>query len=103
MGKTTKLYQAFGIIKRHSGTVYGENSNADIYKKVESLGYRWNVAARTWESTQTPDISRCPFCGGAGRIHQLSQYFVACNQCDAAGPGSQSEMQAIELWNRRIE
>lgn len=58
------------------------------------------------------EVLPCPFCGqdaytdlasctifGAWTGHK---YAVACSNCEAKAPGSNSFKQAIQLWNNRV-
>lgn len=60
---------------------------------------------RMSEGLNLPKIKPCPFCKGkAEGLSEcgLSQFRVTCNfwECDAAGPIKETEIDAIEAWNR---
>lgn len=50
-------------------------------------------------------LKPCPFCGGEAELwdnkltHRL--YGVICKKCDCMTPCFESEVEAIEAWNRR--
>lgn len=48
----------------------------------------------------------CPFCGGRRQTvrpvwERYWYWFVACNNCRAAGPVAKSQDEAWRLWNER--
>lgn len=50
------------------------------------------------------DMEACPFCGGRNQqIKPLWEryFFVACNNCRAAGPAGKTQEDAVLLWNER--
>lgn len=60
---------------------------------------------RMSEDLNLPKIKPCPFCKGkAEGVSKClaGEYRVTCNSydCDAAGPIKQTEIDAIEAWNR---
>jgi Lar family restriction alleviation protein len=61
----------------------------------------------------TETLKPCPFCGSNDRLRLYEPFepsdelvVVTCDQCNANGPyygenDSQSEAEAVALWNRR--
>lgn len=47
------------------------------------------------------DIKPCPFCGSLGVAVVGS--FVRCGKCGASGPFGNTEAEAVQRWNDRIE
>lgn len=54
------------------------------------------------------ELNPCPFCGGeeiscqdAGKNTDV--WFVQCESCGATFPHFDSEKEAIEAWNRRVD
>lgn len=53
-------------------------------------------------------LEPCPFCGGEGQLyvypnHITTEYNVQCLGCGASSRYSNSEIDVIEAWNRRME
>ncbi len=53
-------------------------------------------------------IGTCPFCGADGeafnsRALHGTVWWVFCPNCDASGPQTTSEDEAIERWNHRVK
>lgn len=50
------------------------------------------------------NLRECPFCGGNAElsVHRGAVVFVQCQQCDATFPMFDSEKEAIDAWNRRV-
>lgn len=50
-------------------------------------------------------LKPCPFCGGEAELwdNKLERrlYGVICKECDCMTPYFESEVEAIEAWNRR--
>lgn len=54
----------------------------------------------------TAELLPCPFCG-CGESHAAQSIsaltiHIECNSCGAAGPESESLVEAKEAWNRRV-
>lgn len=47
-----------------------------------------------------PEILPCPFCGESSNI-AYNGTAMYCNDCTGEGPGATTELEAIELWNKR--
>lgn len=51
------------------------------------------------------ELRECPFCGGEVELwdNKLERrlYGVICKECDCMTPYFESEVEAIEAWNRR--
>lgn len=49
------------------------------------------------------ELKPCPFCGSKNlRLTGNSWHWVQCNNCFAEIGGQESEEEAIEQWNRRV-
>lgn len=48
----------------------------------------------------TEKLKPCPFCGSVD-VSILMQSLISCRQCEAEGPPSDTEEEAIAAWNRR--
>lgn len=49
------------------------------------------------------ELKQCPFCGSKNlRLTGNSWHWVQCNNCFAEIGGQESEEEAIEQWNRRV-
>ena len=50
------------------------------------------------------EIKNCPFCGGKSRVHlYLGKWYARCNKCRSYSAPYDTEEQAREAWNRRVE
>lgn len=54
------------------------------------------------------DFKHCPFCGStniscADAGYKTDVWFVQCEDCGATFPHFDSEAEAVEAWNRRVE
>ncbi len=63
---------------------------------------------KTMDLTYKADgLAPCPFCDGTELLNWLSHdaapnvWCVFCQSCDAEGPHSLIEKEAIALWNKR--
>lgn len=47
------------------------------------------------------NINVCPFCGNSAQLITVdtAEYYIECNYCNARGPKSDFENEAIESWN----
>jgi len=51
-----------------------------------------------------PEIKRCPFCGSDDtEVRGLRAMYIRCNFCGAEGPPEDTDREAIEAWNMRVE
>ena len=51
------------------------------------------------------ELKPCPFCGGKAKLQgDESKYgcFVVCTNCYAEMDYSETEVKAIEAWNKRV-
>ena len=50
-------------------------------------------------------IKRCPFCGGDGKvwIYDYDGWIIGCENCGTRTEIYDTEEEAIEAWNRRVE
>lgn len=50
-------------------------------------------------------LKPCPFCGGEAEVVRISSnsFFVRCKECTTFRPISESEEEAIKLWNERAD
>lgn len=50
-------------------------------------------------------LKPCPFCGGEAIIDSFVGvgWIVICNKCDASIGYKETEQEAIDAWNRRVE
>ena len=63
----------------------------------------------TPDPTLAARLAPCPFCGDAARTQQNgwmpdrrpTWWEVACDNCDFAGPGFDTEVEAVTAWNTR--
>jgi len=56
--------------------------------------------------TDNKELKRCPFCGGEAQDDCSPSYsqklrYVLCKKCEAQGPLSDTNDEAIAAWNRR--
>lgn len=51
----------------------------------------------------TMHIKQCPHCEGKCKVRTdiLGFYFVQCEKCGCRTRGTQTEEEAIRIWNRR--
>ena len=60
------------------------------------------------QTNPLPKAEPCPFCG-YGHIltwhlgHYDKPWLAECSKCSACGPHADTEREAIELWNKRVE
>lgn len=50
------------------------------------------------------ELKACPFCGSSAQQNIISNgfgVFVKCESCESSGPVCETELKAIEHWNRR--
>lgn len=50
----------------------------------------------------TPELKRCPFCGGRAVIDGGAYYWIYCTDCKAETRGVHSKSLAVSLWNNRF-
>lgn len=50
------------------------------------------------------ELKPCPFCGGKATVNQFldSLFWVRCTECGSENQASNTEKQAIDAWNRRV-
>ena len=49
-----------------------------------------------------PELKACPFCGGDAEVYEEEEWFyVRCFDCWAQTDGIDTEIGAIDAWNRR--
>ena len=53
------------------------------------------------------EISQCPFCNGNCKVQYKGSgkkrtYYVICFECKAKSAETQTESEAVALWNRRV-
>lgn len=51
-------------------------------------------------------LAPCPFCGGTLGLYYASHNparAVACGECGAEGPAGDTDAEAAENWNARVE
>lgn len=55
------------------------------------------------EDDKVNDMKPCPFCGGRPIMRHVSYYatWIACCDCGAMGPPSESDEEAAKKWNKR--
>ena len=52
------------------------------------------------------ELKKCPFCGGEAEVHQtysIDVYWCKCNDCNAETEPANTEEDAVEAWNRRVD
>ena len=51
------------------------------------------------------ELLSCPFCGGEAFLFEESEYciYVECEDCKIATPAYDSEAEAIDAWNTRVD
>lgn len=47
-------------------------------------------------------LKPCPFCGNTNVKWQEVRHSVVCLYCEAFGPSSDAEVNAIKEWNTRV-
>ena len=54
------------------------------------------------EEKEAERIKPCPFCVSIATeaFESHDWYAVSCKECDAIGPGLETEKEAIEAWNK---
>lgn len=59
-----------------------------------------------WETTRSPNLKPCPFCGGEATLWQDlgadRQFHILCG-CGGRVGWFEAEEEAIEAWNRRAD
>jgi len=56
--------------------------------------------------TKQIKLKPCPFCGSEKVILEDDMqevYWVLCFECNATGPPKNTEAEAFEAWNKRVE
>lgn len=51
------------------------------------------------------ELKPCPFCGGTPIVYGRdgTQRIAICNECNASTDFKETECEAIEAWNRRVQ
>lgn len=70
--------------------------SADALKKPKPVALVDQKLVVTYLDSASP----CPFCGSVRIVEELT-YCATCAQCGATGPGDDTPLKAVKLWNKR--
>ena len=87
----------------NGGGVIQEYDELDRYHVLECGRCNGSGAINTYK------LKPCPFCGGKAEINNLikfdnnDRFWVECKECGIGTKIYDSEQEATEAWNRRVE